>query len=136
MSFQPPFEQPAGRNPPTNNPRAPCWPDLGVQMDLNALWEYVNSLSQLHEGIRAQTQSVLHGVQTVQARAGHDSSSPVSGQVNGTFHGALPPNLPLRLPPHRYQAPKTLMNGEILSSTVRIVLLFVRFSKAHVISRR
>lgn len=56
-------------------------------MDLNALWEYVNSLSQLHEGIRAQTQSVLHGVQTVQTRSAQEDSSPISGQVNGVLSG-------------------------------------------------
>jgi len=87
MSFQPPFEQPPGRNPPPPNTRGACWPDLGVQMDLNTLWEYVNSLSQLHEGIRAQTQSVLHGVQTIQARAGQESSSPIAAQVNGAING-------------------------------------------------
>lgn len=62
-------------------------------MDLNALWEYVNSLSQLHEGIRAQTQSVLHGVQTIQARGLSDSAgtSPIDGvgRVNGALNCKL-----------------------------------------------
>lgn len=58
-------------------------------MDLNALWEYVNSLSQLHEGIRAETQSVLHGVQTIQAR-GLDGSSTGTSPVDGArINGAL-----------------------------------------------
>ena len=64
------------------------WPDLGVQMDMNTLWEYVNNLSQLHEGIRAQTQSVLHGVQQIQARAAQEGSSPTVAQVNGALNGA------------------------------------------------
>jgi len=61
-------------------------------MDLNTLWEYVNNLSQLHEGIRAQTQSVLHGVQTIQARAGQESSSPIAVQVNGAINGKNSPS--------------------------------------------
>jgi hypothetical protein len=92
MAFQPPFSDPPinqRQNGPPPNTRGACWPDLGVQMDLNALWEYVNSLSQLHEGIRAQTQSVLHGVQTVQAR-GLDGSSAGTSPVDGArTNGAL-----------------------------------------------
>lgn len=57
-------------------------------MDMNVLWEYVNNLSQLHEGIRAQTQNVLHGVQQIQARAAQDGSSPTVAQVNGALNGA------------------------------------------------
>jgi hypothetical protein len=83
------------RPPPTPNAAqqqlnglgARHWPDLGVQMDMNVLWEYVNNLSQLHEGIRAQTQNVLHGVQQIQARAAQEGSSPTVAQVNGALNG-------------------------------------------------
>ncbi|KAF2397742.1 hypothetical protein EJ06DRAFT_532734 [Trichodelitschia bisporula] len=68
------------------------WPDLGAQMDMNVLWDYINSLAQMHEGIRAQTQTVLSGVQQIQARAAQDGSDSnvqqVNGALNGTFAGS------------------------------------------------
>jgi hypothetical protein len=89
--------------PPTPNTAAQLngiggarhWPDLGVQMDMNVLWEYVSNLSQLHEGIRAQTQNVLHGVQQIQARETReargervDAGGPVGGRLEA-INGAL-----------------------------------------------
>lgn len=37
-------------------------------MDMNVLWELVNNLAEVHQGIREQTQGVLQRVQMVQAR--------------------------------------------------------------------
>ena len=92
-----------GTQPPSNTAAqlngiggARHWPDLGVQMDMNVLWEYVNNLSQIHEGIRAQTQNVLHGVQQIQARDAREvrgergEGGPVGGRleaVNGALNG-------------------------------------------------
>jgi hypothetical protein len=41
---------------------------VGEQMDMNVLWELVNNLSEVHQGLREQTQGVLARVQMVQAR--------------------------------------------------------------------
>lgn len=62
------------------------WPNVGAQADMNVLWEYVQNLSQMHEGIRAQTQHVLNGVQQIQARGAEDGGAP---HVNGIFNGIL-----------------------------------------------
>ena len=65
------------------------WPDLGAQMDMNVLWEYVSNLSMLHEGIRAQTQNVLHGVQQIQARDTGRDGGPVGGARLEAVNGML-----------------------------------------------
>ncbi|RDI83445.1 hypothetical protein Vi05172_g6586 [Venturia inaequalis] len=56
------------------------WPNVGAQADMNVLWEYIQNLSQMHEGIRAQTQHVLNGVQQIQTRGVDDGGAP---HVNG-----------------------------------------------------
>ncbi|TID18468.1 hypothetical protein E6O75_ATG06544 [Venturia nashicola] len=61
------------------------WPNVGAQADMNVLWEYIQNLSQMHEGIRAQTQHVLNGVQQIQARGADDGGPP---HVNGISNGA------------------------------------------------
>jgi hypothetical protein len=63
------------------------WPNVGAQADMNVLWEYIQNLSQMHEGIRAQTQHVLNGVQQIQARAAGDGDAAphVNGVSNGIF---------------------------------------------------
>jgi hypothetical protein len=64
------------------------WPNVGAQADMNVLWDYIQNLSQMHEGIRAQTQHVLNGVQQIQARAAQEGDSPIGGpQVNGVNNG-------------------------------------------------
>jgi hypothetical protein len=76
------------------------WPNVGEQMDMNMLWELVNNLAEVNQGIREQTQGVLQRVQMIQARGdlpsvnGH-GRSPLEktegdkpGEVNGeTAHG-------------------------------------------------
>jgi hypothetical protein len=65
------------------------WPNVGAQADMNVLWEYIQNLSQMHEGIRAQTQHVLNGVQQIQARAADDGGA--APHVNGVSNGILTP---------------------------------------------
>jgi hypothetical protein len=43
--------------------------NVGEHMDMNVLWELVNNLSEVHQGIREQTNGVLQRVQMVQARS-------------------------------------------------------------------
>lgn len=63
------------------------FPNVGAQADMNVLWEYIQNLSQMHEGIRAQTQQVLNGVQQIQARAGNSPTGEVlSNGINGQLH--------------------------------------------------
>lgn len=62
------------------------WPNVGAQADMNVLWEYIQNLSQMHEGIRAQTQHVLNGVQQIQARGADDGGAP---HVNGISNGIV-----------------------------------------------
>jgi hypothetical protein len=61
----------------------PNWPNVGAQADMNVLWEYIQNLSQMHEGIRSQTQQVLNGVQQIQARGIEGTAPGSGGQVNG-----------------------------------------------------
>jgi len=61
------------------------WPNVGAQADMNVLWEYIQNLSQMHEGIRAQTQHVLNGVQQLQARTADDGGP--APHVNGVSNG-------------------------------------------------
>jgi hypothetical protein len=80
-------QQMNGINGPTH------WPNVGAQADMNVLWEYIQNLSQMHEGIRAQTQHVLNGVQQIQARAAQDDGSPTgTAQVNGVNNGMIQPS--------------------------------------------
>jgi hypothetical protein len=46
------------------------WPNVGEQMDMNVLWELVNNLAEVHQGIREQTAGVLQRVQMIQTRVG------------------------------------------------------------------
>jgi hypothetical protein len=69
------------------------WPNVGAQSDMNVLWEYIVKLSDMHEQIRAQTQSVASGMQQIDsmrvngtASAGGPTSAPhVNGVVNGVY---------------------------------------------------
>lgn len=57
---------------------------MGEQMDMNVLWELVNNLAEVHQGIREQTQGVLQRVNEVQAR--QDSvDGPGGSFTNGLF---------------------------------------------------
>jgi hypothetical protein len=77
-------QQMNGINGPTH------WPNVGAQADMNVLWEYIQNLSQMHEGIRAQTQHVLNGVQQIQARAAQEDGSSAGVQLNGVDSGMAP----------------------------------------------
>ena len=67
------------------------WPNVGAQSDMNVLWEYIMKLSDMHEQIRAQTQSVASGMQQIDSMRANGASSAggagtphVNGVVNGT----------------------------------------------------
>jgi hypothetical protein len=65
------------------------WPNVGAQADMNVLWEYIQNLSQMHEGIRAQTQHVLNGVQQIHTRGTGDGDA--APHVNGVSNGIFTP---------------------------------------------
>ena len=53
------------------------WPNVGEQMDMNVLWELVNNIAEVHQGIREQTAGVLQRVQMIQARGGENGTGRV-----------------------------------------------------------
>lgn len=61
------------------------WPNVGAQSDMNVLWEYIVKLSDMHEQIRSQTQSVASGMQQIDSmRAnGTTSGTVATPHVNG-----------------------------------------------------
>jgi hypothetical protein len=72
------------------------WPNVGAQSDMNVLWEYIVKLSDMHEQIRAQTQSVAYGMQQIDSMrgsngttAGSTSAPHVNGAVNGACYVTL-----------------------------------------------
>lgn len=69
------------------------WPNVGAQSDMNVLWEYIVKLSDMHEQIRAQTQSVASGMQQIDSMRAGGSGASSSGapHVNGAVNGMLPP---------------------------------------------
>jgi hypothetical protein len=81
---------PAGNGNGNGNAIA-ALPNVGEQMDMNVLWDLVNSLAETQQGIREQTQGVMQRVQMIQARGidippgivdeeGHAGNGEVNGE--------------------------------------------------------
>jgi hypothetical protein len=69
------------------------WPNVGAQSDMNVLWEYIVKLSDMHEQIRSQTQSVASGMQQIDSMRANGTTSgtaaaPHINGVNGMLSSA------------------------------------------------
>jgi hypothetical protein len=64
-------------------------PSGGQQTDMNYLWGVVQQLSQMLEENRAQTASIVNGVQAIQQRAAEEGSIGMR-EVNGELTGTSP----------------------------------------------
>jgi len=53
------------------------WPSTGDQMDMQVLWELINNIADVQQGIREQTNGVLQRVQMIQARGDEGMSEAV-----------------------------------------------------------
>jgi hypothetical protein len=58
------------------------WPSTGDQMDMQVLWELINNIAEVQQGIREQTNGVLQRVQMIQSR--DDSTVPEAVVPNGS----------------------------------------------------
>ena len=88
--------------PPQNGiPMVNGLPSGGQQTDMNYLWSVVQQLSALLEENKAQTHSVLSGVQALQQRVAEEGSTapPGAREVNGEINGTSCPPLPQNIKP-------------------------------------
>ena len=65
------------------------WPNVGAQSDMNVLWEYIVKLSDMHEQIRAQTQSVASGMQQIEGMRSGSNGVTSGMHINGAVNGML-----------------------------------------------
>ena len=73
----------SGGNGASNPSQMRLWPNTGDQMDMNRLWDLVNNLAEVQQGIREQTAGVLQRVQMIQASNGTDHHRPAESNGVG-----------------------------------------------------